>query len=138
MPALSSGFSVGANPWGPGDANVLWVDWYPVTYSPGYIATASTHFPKVRSYVASKTPGTPIWLMVQGHGYRAGDRRPPTSAELVREVTDGTTYLGAAGIAFYVWDHAAYDSDFARNPRLWATARSLMVSNYGTVVAPSR
>jgi hypothetical protein len=131
-------FGTSQNQWGSGVANVLWVDWYPVTYSRGYIATASTHFPKVRSYVASKTPGTPIWLMVQGHGYRPGDRRTPTSAELVREVNDGTTYLGAAGIAFYVWDHAAYDSDFSRNPKLWATARSLMVSNYGTVVVPSR
>jgi len=131
-------FGTSQNPWGSGIANVLWVDWYPVTYSRGYIATASTHFPKVRSYVASTTPGTPVWLMVQGHGYRPGDRRTPTSAELVRQVSDGTRYLGAAGIAFYVWDHAAYDNDFSRNPRLWATARSLMVFNYGTVVVPSR
>jgi len=131
-------FGTSQNPWGTGVANVLWVDWYPVTYSRGYITTASTHFPKVRSYVASVTPGTPIWLMVQGHGYRPGDRRPPTSAELVRQVNDGTTYLGAAGIAFYIWDHAAYDSDFSRNPKLWATARSLMTFNFGTVVVPSR
>jgi hypothetical protein len=127
-------FGTSRNPWASGVANVLWVDWYPVTYSRGYIATASTNFPKIRSYVAANTPGTPIWLMVQGHGYRAGDKRTPTAAELRRQVDDGLHYLGAAGIAFYTWTHPTYDSDFARNPRLWEAARSLMTGSTGSVV----
>jgi hypothetical protein len=127
-------FGTSANPWATGVANVLWVDWYPVTYSRGYIGTASVNFPKIKSYVAATTPGTPIWLMVQGHAYRAGDKRSPTAAELQREVSDGFRYLGAAGIAFYTWKNPQYSSDFARNPALWDVARSLMVSNVGEVV----
>jgi hypothetical protein len=127
-------FGTSQNPWGTGVANVLWVDWYPVTYSRGYIGTASTNFPKIKTKVAATTPGTPIWLMVQGHGNRPGDRRTPTAAELTRQVNDGFRYLGAAGIAFYTWKNPQYDSDFVRNPKLWATARSLMVSGVGKVV----
>jgi hypothetical protein len=126
-------FGTTANPWSTGVADVLWVDWYPVTYSRGYIATASINFPKVRNYVAAHAPGTPIWLMVQGHGYRAGDKRTPTAAELTRQVNDGFRYLGAAGIAFYTWQNPLYDRDFARNPSLWDVARSLMVTNVGEV-----
>ena len=129
-------FGTSANPWSTGVANILWIDWYPVTYSRGYIGNASTHFPKIKAYVAAKTPGTPIWLMVQGHAYRKGDKRAPTAAELRRQVDDGFKYLGAAGIAFYTWRNPLYDSDFVRNPKLWATARSLMVSNFGEVVVP--
>jgi hypothetical protein len=127
-------FGTSANPWATGVANILWVDWYPVTYSRGYIGTASVNFPKIKSYVAATTPGTPIWLMVQGHAYRPGDKRSPTAAELRREVSDGFRYLGAAGIAFYTWKNPLYSSDFARNPALWDVARSLMVSNVGEVV----
>ena len=126
-------FGTSQNRWGSGVADVLWVDWYPVTYSRGYIGQASTNFPKIKSYVASTTPGTPIWLMVQGHGYRAGDLRTPTSAELTRQVNDGFRYLGAAGIAFYTWRNPLYERDFVRNPGLWSTARSLMVSGIGEV-----
>jgi len=127
-------FGTSQNPWGSGVANMLWVDWYPVTYSRGYLTTGPTHFARVKSVVAAATPGTGVWLMVQGHGYRAGDRRTPTSAELTRQVRDGLTYLGAVGIAFYTWHNAQYDRDLARNPTLWATARSLMVSGIGSVV----
>jgi len=127
-------FGTSANPWASGVANVLWVDWYPVTIRRGYLGAASVNFPKIKSYVAATTPGTPIWLMVQGHGYAAGDLRTPTAAELRRQVSDGFRYLGAAGIAFYTWKNPLYSSDFARNPALWDVARSLMVSNVGEVV----
>jgi hypothetical protein len=121
-------FGTTANPWTSGIANILWIDWYPVTYSRGYIATASTWFPKVRAYVNRVTPGVPIWLMVQGHGYRPGDRRTPTPAQLTRQVNDGDRYLQANGIVFYTWKNNLYDSDFSRNPTLWSTARSLVAA----------
>lgn len=121
-------FGTSANPWTTGIANILWVDWYPVTYSRGYIGTASTYFPRVRAYVNRVTPGVPIWLMVQGHGYKAGDRRTPTPAQLSREVSDGYRYLLANGIVFYTWSNPLYDSDFKRNPTLWSTARSLIAA----------
>ena len=131
-------FGTSANPWASGVADVLWVDWYPVTYSRGYIATASTNFPKVRAYVDAHTPGTPIWLMVQGHGYKAGDRRTPTAAELEREVRDGLTYLHADGIVFYTWHNAQYDKDLQRNPALWSTARSIVSRvRAGTFLPPT-
>jgi hypothetical protein len=119
-------FGTSANPWGTGVANTLWVDWYPVTYSKGYIGTASTWFPKVRSYVNRVTPGTPVWLMVQGHGYRAGDRRTPTATELQRQVRDGFSYLKADGIVFYTFNNALYEKDLKRNPTLWSAARSIV------------
>ena len=127
-------FGTSANPWASGVANILWVDWYPVTIRRGYLGNASVNFPKIKSYVAANTPGTPIWLMVQGHAYPAGDQRTPTAAELRRQVSDGFRYLGAAGIAFYTWKNPLYSNDFARNPALWDVARSLMVSNVGEVV----
>jgi hypothetical protein len=119
-------FGSSANPWSSGVANVLWVDWYPVTFSRGYIGTASTWFPKVRAYVDKVTPGTPIWLMVQGHGYKAGDRRTPTTAELAREVRDGFAYLRADGIVYYSWNNPQYDHDLKRNPTLWSQARHIV------------
>ncbi len=127
-------FGTTANPWSTGIANILWVDWYPVTYSRGYIGTAVTNFPKIRKYVAANTPGTPIWLMVQGHSYKKGDKRTPSAAELRRQVNDGFKYLGAAGVAFYTWQNPLYNNDFKRNPTLWAAARAMMVANPGAVL----
>ena len=127
-------FGSSANPWGAGVANALWVDWYPVTIRRGYLGAASVNFPKIKNFVAATTPGTPIWLMVQGHGYPAGDLRTPTAAELRRQVSDGFRYLGAAGIAFYTWKNPLYSNDFVRNPALWDVAQSLMVSNVGEVI----
>ena len=119
-------FGSSANPWATGVANMLWIDWYPVTYSRGYIGTASTWFPKVRAYVNKVTPGVPIWLMVQAHGYKPGDRKTPTSAQLIREVRDGFTYLKANGILFHTWNNPRYDSDLKRNPTLWSTVHSII------------
>lgn len=119
-------FGTSANPWATGIADILWVDWYPVTFSRGYIGTAATHFPKVRSAVQRITPGTPIWLMVQGHSYRPGDRRSPTTAELRRQVRDGLTYLGADGIAIHTWNNQRYDRDLRRDPGLWGSFRTIV------------
>jgi hypothetical protein len=126
-------FGTAKNPWDTGIANILWVDWYPVTFSRGYIGTAVTNFPKIKAYVKAHTPTVPIWLMVQGHGYTKGDRRTPTPAELRRQVSDGLKYLGAAGIAFYTWQNPLYDNDFKRNPTLWAAAQA-MISSTGIVL----
>jgi hypothetical protein len=119
-------FGTSANPWTTGIATMLWVNWYPVTYSRGYIGTASTHFPKVRAVVDRVNPNVPVWLMVQGHGNRPGDRRTPTTAELERQVRDGFRYLKPQGIVFYTWNNALYDRDLKRNPALWAAARSIV------------
>ncbi len=131
-------FGTSDNPWASGIADVLWVDWYPVTFSRGYIATARTHFPKVRAYVDKVTPGTPVWLMVQGHEYRPGDRRAPTGSELEREVLDGARYLHADGFIFYTYHNALYGRDLERNGSLWSTARSIMArTRAGTFLPPN-
>jgi hypothetical protein len=131
-------FGTSENPWGTGVANILWVDWYPVTYSRGYIATAATHFPRVRAYVERVTPGTPVWLMVQGHGYRKGDRRTPTTSELERQVRDGIAYLKADGIVFYTFNNALYEQDLRRNATLWSAARSIVERvRAGTFMPPT-
>jgi hypothetical protein len=119
-------FGSKANPWASGVANMLWIDWYPVTYSRGYIATASKWFPKIRAYVNRVTPGVPIWLMVQTHGYKPGDRKTPTATQLTREVRDGFNYLKASGILFHTWNNPRYGSDLKRNTALWSTVRSIM------------
>jgi hypothetical protein len=72
------------------------------------------------------TPGVPIWLMVQGHGYRPGDRKTPTSAQLERQVRDGFRYLKANGILFQTWNNPRYDNDLKRNTSLWSAARSIV------------
>lgn len=111
-------FGTSDNPWGTGVADMLWVNWYPVWCSRGYLATASTHFPKVRSYVDRVTPGTKIWLMVQGHTYYSGDKCTPTTSQLSRQVRDGFDYLKANGILFYTWHGPTFDKDIRRTPAL--------------------
>ena len=119
-------FGTSANPWGAGVANMLWVDWYPVTCKYGMLTTASTHFPKVRGYVNKVTPGVPIWLMVQGHTYYRGDRCTPTNAQLDRQVRDGFRYLKANGILFQTWHNPLYDKDLRRNATLTRHMREVM------------
>jgi putative cell wall-binding protein len=119
-------FGTSKNPWTTSMADILWVDWYPVTFSRGYIGTASTYFPRIRAYVNKVTPGTPIWLSVQGHEYRPGDRRRPSGSELEREVRDGMSYLKADGIVFYTYHNPLYNADLERNGSLWSTAHSII------------
>jgi len=111
-------FGTSRNPWGTGVANTLWVNWYPVWCSRGYVTGAATHFPKVRAYVNKVTPGTPIWLMVQGHTYYKGDKCTPTKSQLSRQVREGFSYLKANGIIFHTWHFLVYDKDIRRTPHL--------------------
>jgi hypothetical protein len=106
------------NPWAAGVADMLWVNWYPVTCTRGYYTSASTNFPKIRAMVDSVTPGTDIWLMVQGHEYRKGNKCSPTKLQLTRQVKGGFKYLNADGILFYTWNNALFDRDLKRNPDL--------------------
>jgi hypothetical protein len=106
------------NPWGRGAADMLWVDWYPVTCSRGYLPGGARNLPGVRKYVDANTPGTPIWLMVQGHTYRKGDKCRPTQAQLRRQVREGFQYLKADGIILYTWKNGWYESDLSRDPAL--------------------
>lgn len=120
-------FDMVGNRWGPGMADILIVDWYPVETLRGgcsstgthYITTGPKHFTRVRSIVATQTPGTPIWLMAQTHKNlrpTCHKKQGPTEALLRRQVRDGFGYLGATGIAFHTWSNTSYARDERRSP----------------------
>ncbi|HET7677775.1 MAG TPA: hypothetical protein VFK38_07960 [Candidatus Limnocylindrales bacterium] len=122
-------FGQSVNPYTAGMADIVMVDWYPVeTYNKGcstsgsvYLGGASTWFPKVRSIVATKTPGRPIWLMVQTHKYlkpTCHKKQRPTQSQLYRQVREGFAYLRARGVAFHVWSNPNYNIDERRDPTM--------------------
>ncbi|MEP6638128.1 MAG: hypothetical protein ABJC39_02165 [Chloroflexota bacterium] len=120
-------FDMPGNRWATGMADILIVDWYPVetlrngcsatgTY---YIPTGPRHFTRVRTTVATKTPGTPIWLMAQTHKNLAPTchkKQGPTETSLRRQVREAFRYLGATGVAFHTWSNTSYQRDERRSP----------------------
>ena len=119
-------FNMVGNRWGPGMADILVVDWYPVETSNNgcsrtgthYITTGPKHFTRVRSIVATKTPGTPVWLMAQTHknlNPSCHKKQGPTELLLRRQVREALRYLGATGIAFHTWSNANYQRDERRS-----------------------
>ncbi len=68
-------FNQTGNYWGTRMADILVVDWYPVETARNGCSrsgvdvqtTGAKHLKHVRAVVNSKTPGTPVWLMVQTH-----------------------------------------------------------------------
>jgi hypothetical protein len=115
------------NRWATGMADILVVDWYPVETLNGgcsrtgthYITTGPKHFTKVRTTVASKTPGTPVWLMAQTHKNLSPSchkKQGPTESLLRRQVREAFRYLGATGFAFHTWSNTGYQRDQRRSP----------------------
>jgi hypothetical protein len=128
-------FGASTNPYGRGMANVVMVDWYPVETTTGsntiYLTGATTWFPKVKAYVASATPGTPVWLMVQTHKYlkpATHKKQRPSWTLLNREVREGFTYLGAKGIGFHTWRNTNYTIDESRDPQMVSWMKSIAAS----------
>jgi hypothetical protein len=113
------------------------VDWYPVeTARGGCSSTGSTYVPygskwystKVRPIVAAKTPGTPIWVMVQAHKYLAPSchkKQRPTWDQLTRQVHEALTYAGASGIAFHTFSNANYNMDLRRDAVMMARIKAI-------------
>jgi hypothetical protein len=129
-------FNKSGNLWGAGKADVLIIDWYPVETNnngcsrTGYDVqtTGPKHFKNVRSVVNAKTPGTPIWLMVQTHKYLAPTchkKQRPTESQLRKQVRDGLTYAKVSGIAFHSFDNANYQSDQRRDPEMVGWMRTI-------------
>ena len=124
------------NTWGPGKADILIVDWYPVETNrngcsrTGYDVqtTGPKHLKHVRALVDSRTPGTPIWLMVQTHKNLAPachKKQRPTEAQLRKQVRDGFTYGKVSGIAFHTFDNSGYNSDERRDPTMVGWMRTI-------------
>ena len=119
-------FGTSANPWAAGIADVLIMNWYPVRISKGYVPDAAKWFPKMRAYVNSVTPGTPIWIMTQAFGATKYDQRTPSSAEMEREVGEAFRYAHADGLVFYTWANTLYDHPLSTNTTLKAKITSLI------------
>jgi hypothetical protein len=114
--------------WTAGMADMLWVNFYPVQCSGvRFLQGAQANFTRVRTDVNKDTPGTEIWLLTQGHGYRPGNRCQPTPDELTKQVQNGFRYLKADGILFYIWSGpAAYSGDLSRSPALQERIKLIM------------
>lgn len=130
-------FGGSANPYSANMADIVMVDWYPVeTANAGCSTTGSSYVPngpkwystKVRPTVAAKTPGVPIWVMVQTHKYlRPGchKKQRPTAVQLHRQVHEALDYAGATGIAFHTFRNANYQVDQLRDATMITTMKSI-------------
>ena len=129
-------FNGRGNLWGSGKADILVIDWYPVeTARNGCSRTGvdiqtkgPTHMKKVRAVVDAKTPGTPIWLMVQTHKYLAPachKKQRPTEAQLRKQVRHGLVYAKAVEIAFHTFANSSYNSDQRRDPKMVGYMRTI-------------
>jgi hypothetical protein len=120
-------FNQKGNTWGKGMADILMVDWYPVETARSGCSRTGTHVittgPKylrhVRAVVDLKTPGTPVWVMVQTHKNLAPachKKQRPTQAQLRKQVRDAVNSAKAVGIAFHTFDNSSYTKDERRDP----------------------
>ena len=122
-------FGYTANPYTAGMANIVMLDWYPVETGNGgrsmtgtsYVAGTPTYFRRSRDLIQAKTPGTPVWLMVQTFKYLTPTyhkKQRPSQALLYRQVREGFTYLGADGVSFQTWTNSGYNIDQRRDPTM--------------------
>jgi hypothetical protein len=129
-------FNQKGNTWGKGMADILMVDWYPVeTARSGCSRTGSKmltsgprHLRHVRSVVDLKTPGTPVWVMVQTHKNLAPTchkKQRPTEAQLRRQVREAINSAAAVGIAFHTFDNSSYTKDERRDPAMVGWMRTI-------------
>lgn len=129
-------FNQPGNYYGKGMVDVLTVDWYPVeTANNGcsrtgvdVVTTGPKHLANVRAVVNRKTPGTPIWLMVQTHKNLAPTchkKQRPTEAQLRKQVRHGFTYAKVSGIAFHTFQNTNYAMDQRRDPSMITWMRTI-------------
>ena len=122
-------FNQNGNLWGAGKADILIIDWYPVeTDRSGcsrtgvhVLTTGPKHFKNVRAIVDAKTPGTPIWLMVQTHKNLAPSchkKQLPTRRNSASRSATASTTQRCPGIAFHTFDNSGYTMDERRNPKM--------------------
>ena len=121
-------FNMKGNTWGKGMADILVVDWYPVETARNgcsrtgtRVVPGSKHLKNVRAVVDLKTPGTPVWVMVQTHKNLAPSchkKQRPTNAQLRTQVRNAINYAQATGIAFHTFDNSSYTKDERRDPTM--------------------
>jgi hypothetical protein len=129
-------FNKPGNLWSTGKADILVIDWYPVETARNGCSrtgvdvqtTGPKHFKNVRAIVDAKTPGTPIWLMVQTHKNLAPachKKQRPSEARLRKQVSDGFKYAKVVGIAFHTWSNSGYAMDERRDPAMVGYMRKI-------------
>lgn len=122
-------FGDSVNPYTGSMADIVMVDWYPVetknggcsSYGTYFQPNGPTWFDKVRRVVASRTPGRPVYAMVQTHKYlapRCHKKQLPSKTLLFKQVRQAFLYGQAKGIAFHTWTNSNYDMDQRRNPTM--------------------
>lgn len=130
-------FGDAANPYTAGMADIVMVDWYPVETAYSGCSMSGTSYrsdgpkwysTKVKPRVAARTPGVPVYVMVQTHKYlapRCHKKQLPTQGRLERQVREAFVYAGAKGIAYHTWSNTSYASDEARNPTMFNWMKSI-------------
>ena len=129
-------FNKPGNTWGTGRADILVIDWYPVETARNGCSrtgvdvqtTGPKHLKNVRAIVDAKTPGTPLWLMVQTHKNLAPachKKQRPTETRLRKQVRDGFTYGKVDGIAFHTFSNSSYQIDQRRDPAMVRYMRTI-------------
>lgn len=111
------GVGTARNPLDARMADVVMFDWYPVSrrgYRAGSCATLA------HASAVARDRGARVWIMVQAHRYDAGGKVSPTAAQMRRQVAEAVTCARAGTVVAHIWAHAAYESDLARNPGLFA------------------
>ena len=76
----------------------------------------------------AKTPGVPIWVMVQTHKNLAPTchkKQRPTEAQLRTQVRNAINYAQATGIAFHTFDNSSYAKDERRDPTMVGWMRKI-------------
>lgn len=116
-----------SNPYTAGMADIVMVDWYPVeTSRSGCASTGTTYIPygpkwystKVYPTVRARTPGVPIWVMVQTHknlNPSCHKKQRPSQTLLIRQVREAFVYAHAQGIAFHTFQNSSYTLDQRRD-----------------------
>ncbi|HEY7132405.1 MAG TPA: hypothetical protein VH440_09150 [Candidatus Limnocylindrales bacterium] len=129
-------FGDARNPYQSAMANIVMVDWYPVETARGgcsrsgttYISTGPKWLAKVWRVVQTKTPRTPVWVMVQTQRNLAPachKKQRPSQAQLVRQVRDAFTYAHASAIAFHTFQNSSYTLDERRDPTMVSWMKQL-------------
>jgi hypothetical protein len=126
-----------SNPYTAGMADIVMVDWYPVeTSSSGcsssgtiYVNTGATWYStKVYPTVQARTPGAPIWVMVQTQknlNPSCHKKQLPTQSLLNKQVRQAFVYAHASGIAFQTFSNTNYTMDERRNATMVSWMKQL-------------
>jgi hypothetical protein len=122
-------FGDATNDFGRGVADSIITEWYPVVfpspaYPAGWVTTGPAILRNVRSVVAARAPGTPIWVSVQMHEYLHSNKRQPSFTEVIKMIDQGFDEMGARGVLYYPWHTSSnYTNDLSRNPELQESVR---------------